>query len=89
MKHEPIATANALAITFAVIFVVCRVLVGIFPDLMFTIAQSWLHGVDLAQKSSWDLTAQSFVLGLVSASVSAWLVGFLFASVSNYFAKKK
>ncbi len=88
MKHNPIAIANALATTIAIIFVACRVLVGIFPDLMFTVAQSWLHGVELVQKSSWDLSMQSFVLGLVSASVSAWLVGYLFASISNYFAKK-
>lgn len=88
MKHNPIATANALAATIGIIFVACRVLVGIFPDLMFTVAQSWLHGVELAQKSSWDLSLQSFVLGLISTSVSAWLTGYLFASISNYFAKK-
>lgn len=89
MKHEPIATANALAATIAIVFVVCRILVSLFPDLMFTIAQSWLHGVELAKLSSWDLTAQSFVLGLVSATVSAWLVGYLFASILSSLAKKK
>ncbi len=88
MKHEPTATANALAATIAIVFVACRILVGLFPDLMFTIAQSWLHGVELVKFNPSNLTVQSFVLGLISASVSAWLVGYLFASISNFFSKK-
>lgn len=87
MKHNPLTTANAVGATTALVFLVCRVLVGIFPDLSFTVAQSWFHGIELTKLGSWNLTAESFVLGLVSATVGAWLVGYLFASIYNFFIK--
>lgn len=85
MKHNPITTANAVGATTAIIFVVCRIGVGLFPDLSFTLAQSWFHGIELTKLGSWNLTAESFVLGLVSATIGAWLVGYLFANLYNLF----
>lgn len=89
MKHEPTVTANAVAATTAVVFVSCRTLVGFFPDAFFAIAQSWFHGIQLSKLDAFDLTLSSFVLGLVSASVTAWLIGYLFAWTYNWFLKKK
>ena len=60
MKHDPMTTANAAATTVAVIYVACRVLIGLFPDLSFTIAQSWFHGIQLTKLGTWDLTLPSF-----------------------------
>lgn len=82
-------TANAVAATTAVVFIVCRLLVGLFPDASFTIAQSWFHGIALTKLDSWNLTAESLVLGLVSATITAWLLGYLFAYTYNWFLKKK
>ncbi len=82
-------TANAVATTTAVIFVACRVLVGLLPDLSFTVAQSWFHGIQLTKLSSWDLTMTSFFLGLITATIGAWLIGWCFAHCYNYFLKKK
>lgn len=89
MKHEPTVTANAAAATTAVVFVVCRVLIGLFPDLSFTIARSWFHGIELTRLGSWNLTASSFVLGIVSATITAWVIGYLFAFLYNWFLKKR
>ena len=89
MKHEPNTTANAATITVAVIFVACRVAVALFPDLAMTIAQSWFHGLQLSKVSGWDLSLGSFILGLVTSSGGAWLVGYLFANIYNYFLKGK
>lgn len=88
MKHNPTATANAAGATTAGIFVACRLLVGAFPDFMFTLAQSWFHGIELSRLDTWNLTASGFVLGLVSSTLGAWFVGYFFAVVYNYFAKK-
>jgi hypothetical protein len=87
MKNNPLATANAIGATTAVVFVVCRVGIGLFPDLSFTLAQSWFHGIELTKLGSWNLTTESFVLGLVSATIGAWLVGYLFASLHRVFTK--
>lgn len=88
MKHDPKATANAAGAVVAIIYIVCRVGVSLFPDLSMTIAQSWFHGIQLTQISELDLTFGSFVLGLTTSTISAWLVGYLFANLYNYFAKK-
>ena len=85
---DPMAAANAAGVTTAVVFVACRGLVGVFPDLMFTIAQSWLHGVALTRLNTWAIAPSTFVLGLVSSTISAWLVGYLFALVYNKFVEK-
>lgn len=82
------ATANAAGMTTAVVYVVCRVLVWLFPDWFFVVAQSWFHGMELTKLGVQSLTMGNFVLGLVTATVSAWLVGYLFAIKYNYFLKK-
>lgn len=88
MKHEPNATANALAITVAILYVVCRIAVALFPDLAMSVAQSWFHGLELSKVSGWNLSMGSFILGLITSTAGAWLVGYIFASAYNYFAKK-
>lgn len=53
-----------------------------------TVAQSWFHGLLLNRVSSWNLSLESFVLGLITSAAAAWLVGYLFAYVSNRLSKK-
>ncbi len=85
---DPKATANAAGVTAAGLFVVCRLLVGAFPGFMFAVAQSWLHGIELTRLDTWNLTTSTFTFGLVSSAVTAWLVGYLFAVIYNYFVQK-
>jgi len=89
MKHHPVSTAHAAGATTAVVFVACRFLVGLFPDWMFAIGQSWFHGIALQKLGTADLVTGNFFSGLVSATVSAWLVGYLFAYFYNFFLGKK
>lgn len=88
MKHNVSATANASAVTIGVFYVICRVLVGLFPGLMFAIAQSLLHGMALTQVGTWNLNAGNFILGLLTSMASAWTVGYVFATTYNSFARK-
>ncbi|OGM20956.1 hypothetical protein A2771_04365 [Candidatus Woesebacteria bacterium RIFCSPHIGHO2_01_FULL_38_26b] len=89
MKHDPITTANALAATTAIIYTACRLLVALFPDLMFAIAQSWLHGVELTKLGTWNLTFVSFILGIITSAAFAWGIGYIFARSYNFFLAKK
>jgi hypothetical protein len=68
-------TTNAFGATTAIVFVACRLLIGLFPDWSFTITQSWFHGIELTKLGSWNLTVETFVLGLVTVTVGTWLVG--------------
>lgn len=89
MKREPSATANAAAATTVILFISRGVLVGLFPGLMFTIAQSWLHGVALTRFDSSSLSMSSLLIGLVSSTATVWLISFVFANLYNYFLKNK
>jgi hypothetical protein len=62
-RKDPMAAANAAGVTTAGIFVACRLLVGILPDFMFTVGQSWFHGIQLTQMGTWNLTMSAFILG--------------------------
>ena len=88
LSHDPMATGNAAAATTAVVFVACRLLVGVFPNFMFVIGQSWLHGVQLTKMSTWNVPTGTFLFGLISSSLFVWVVGYVFALFYNYFTKK-
>ncbi|MDO8340398.1 MAG: DUF5676 family membrane protein [Candidatus Woesebacteria bacterium] len=83
MKHNPISTANAFAITTGIFYVACRILVGLFPNLMFTVAQSWFHGVALTKFDTSGLNISTFLMGLVSSFVFAWVAGYIFSKIYN------
>lgn len=85
MKHNPIATANAAAVTTGIFYIICRVLVGLLPDLMMSISQAWFHGLTIG---AWNLASGSFIVGLISAGATAWIVGYIFAISYNSFVKK-
>lgn len=88
MKHEPIASANALAVTGGVLYLVCAGWVMIARESFMSIFTYWGHSIDLAAlpaKSS-DLT--SIVIGFITFTIAAWLTGYIFAISYNYFVKK-
>ena len=87
MKKQTYMIANTLAVTVAVIYVFCALSIVLFPDLAITVAQSWFHGLDISKISSQNVTASSFVLGLITATGGAWLVGYLFTFVHKQLAK--
>lgn len=81
------AIPNALALTTAIIYVLCRILVGLFPDASFVIAQSWFHGIELTRLGAWNLTLESFILGIISSTITAWVVGFIYIKVYRLLVK--
>lgn len=87
-KHNPVATANAVSLTIGIISTVCALGIMLLPSVSLTISQSWFHGLDISKISSPNLTLGSFALGLVSAMVLSWPVGYIFASLYNLFSGK-
>lgn len=88
MKHDPQATASASALTVAALYIVCRVFVGLFPTFSYSVMQAWFHGLTLQTIGRFDLSITSFVLGLVSATVVAWVTGWCFGHCHNMFSHK-
>lgn len=81
MNNNPIATANATAITTGVVYLACRFLVIGAPDFMFSIAQSWFHGIALTKMDTWSVSTETLLLGFVSSVAFAWIIGYLYSSI--------
>lgn len=84
--QRPTVFANSLAVVAAALFVICRVLVAAVPDTFSGIAQSWFHGLVIAPQPWAGLSASSFVLGLATLTIVAWLFAFSWATVYNKLA---
>ena len=85
LKEVPFA--NALAGVMGVFYIVCRLLVGIAPDLFRSITQSWFHGYDLSAIPAGSTTFGGFLLGLITAVLAIWVFGYFFAWAYNKLAK--
>jgi len=86
MKLKVTAWANTSAIITGLVYLICSFGVSVFPVFSKNLAQSWFHGFDLA--NTWSVAPRgNFVLGLISAVVGMWLVGWVFAWLYNRFAK--
>ncbi|MBI5448822.1 hypothetical protein HY948_00735 [Candidatus Gottesmanbacteria bacterium] len=89
MKHDPMATANAMAVTVTCIAVACALAIIVAPDLSMGIAQSWFHGIDLSKvRMTVNPSLGSLLYGWVTATIGGWVTGYVFAVLYNTFAKK-
>ena len=85
MKLKESAFANASGLLGAIYFVGCFVVASWLPGLYKSVAESWMHMLDLS--GVWKSAPEGFLLGLVSFTVISWLTGWLFAWLYNRFTK--
>lgn len=78
MKSGKIALANALALTTAILWVVCSLLIVVFPAAALTVTTWWMHGLALSSMGTWNLTWGNVLLGGITLMVAAWLIAYLF-----------
>ncbi|OGY18046.1 MAG: hypothetical protein A2784_05030 [Candidatus Chisholmbacteria bacterium RIFCSPHIGHO2_01_FULL_48_12] len=78
MKLDKMVLANATAMWMAIVWVVCRVLVGLFPGGSRVLLQWWVHSVNLGQLPVGRMTWTGFWAGGITAVALAWLGGWLF-----------
>ncbi len=88
MKKDPQATANALAVVGGAWYALCVVWIAVSKASYMGIMGTWFHGVDYGALPSAPLTINSALVGLVSFVAFAWISGYFFAVVYNYFVKK-
>ena len=85
-KLNPFTTGIAAAITLAVLYSLCALAFGLFPDGTLAFVDAWFHGLDLSrlQPEGGELwTAWDFAYGLLGVSGTGLVAGFVFATVSN------
>jgi hypothetical protein len=83
-KLDPWRTGIAVALTAAIVSVVCAVAVQLFPEGPLRVVNSWTHGLDLTVlRAGRSLTFPSVALGVFNVSLTGFLVGALFAWSRN------
>ncbi len=77
-------TANSLAITTAIVYLVCILLVWIAPEFTASVGSYLFHGIDISRL----VVARTFsysLISLITGTIVSWLIGALFAAVYNRF----
>lgn len=83
-KLNPWRVGSAMALTVAIVNVICAAAVYLFPDGTISFINSWTHGLDLTVLSSnkpW--TVDSMANGLFNVTLMGYLIGTLFAFCFN------
>jgi hypothetical protein len=88
-KLHPWRTGAAVALTTAIVSIVCAAAVYLFPDGTVSFVNSWTHGIDLAAlRSDEPLTFGGVLMGLFNVSLTGFLIGALFAGCRNLTAAR-
>jgi hypothetical protein len=83
-KLDPWRTGAAVALTAAIVSIVCGLAVYLFPEGTVEFVNSWTHGLDLTVlRTDRPMAPGGFLLGLFNVSVTAFLIGALFAWARN------
>lgn len=88
MKHEPKATAHAIALVGGAWYVLCVLWVAVSQGSYMGIMSSWFHGVDFAALPPATPDMGSITVGLLTFVGFAWISGYAFTVAYNYFLKK-
>jgi hypothetical protein len=85
MKLKITAVANAAGLLGAIYFVGCYLVAWIMPDLYKSVAESWMHMLNL--DGLWKQGPSEFVTGFISFVIVSWVTGYIFAWLYNKFVK--
>jgi hypothetical protein len=85
MKLKETALANAFGLLGVIYFVGCYAVAWAMPALYKSVAESWMHMLDLS--GLWRQGPSNFGIGLISFVIVSWVSGYLFAWLYNKFVK--
>lgn len=88
MKLDSTRVANAVAIVGAGLYAVCTFLVAATPLFYRGVAQTWMHGFNLAALPMRQMTFTGSIYGLVTFTIVSWLTGYAFTVIYNGLGKK-
>ena len=86
---KPAVLANAVTTVWTITYILCALFVVLFPDLSFSITETWFHFVNLASVHA-VATAISFgsiIIGVITLGIAIWIVTYSSATLYNKWAK--
>ena len=81
MKINATKFGLAAALTFAILWLVCSLLIWLLPSLMMDMTGHMIHGN--WSQMGWQLSVSGIFMGLISWSVLAGVYGWLLATIYN------
>ena len=89
-KLDPWRTGIAVALTAAIVSIVCALAVNLFPQGTVDFVNSWTHGLDLTLlRSDRPMTVVSVLSGVFNISLTGFVIGALFAWARNLLDRGK
>lgn len=89
VKHNPNVTANALAIVGGALYLICALWTLTSRSSFMGVMNTWAHGIDVSALPAKTPSFGNLAAGLVTFVVVAWITGYAFAVVYNYFIEKR
>lgn len=87
-RLNPWRSGGAAALTAAVLSLACAAAVYFFPQGTLDFVNSWTHGLDLTTlRSERPWTLGGLALGVINVSLTAFVVGVVFACSYNLLGK--
>lgn len=86
MKINPVSFGVASAITAAILWVVCSLLVFLMPGQMMSMSGDMVHA-NLGGMN-WAISLTGFIVGLISWAVFAGIFGWILAFIYNMLSKE-
>lgn len=84
------AVAIAVGMTTALVYIVCLIFVAVFPlETVVTVGNYFVHGIDISSIAAKSITIEKSVIGLIIASISSAVTGYIFALLYNWIAKRQ
>lgn len=85
---KPVPFANAFTVVGLGLYVICRVLSLIMPELLYAVGQSWFHtlGINSAMTVT-PMDIGTFLLGGITFGALTWVTFYAGAYLYNKLAK--
>ncbi len=80
---KPGKTGIALGLVFAIISLICAILVYIFPNGMINLANNIAHGIDFSQIAKTSFSVGRVIISLIEAFIIGFVGGWLFGLIYN------
>ncbi len=90
-RISPWVTGAALALSAAVVYVLCSLASSLFPERFLDLANLWAHAIDLRlirRPAAEAVTLGQWALGFAAAFAAGFLGGTLYGWARNLFARR-
>ncbi len=86
---KPAILANAVTTVWMITYILCALFVVLFPDLSFSITQTWFHFVNVASVHAvaTSISFGSMLMGVITLGIAIWVITYCSAALYNKWAK--